>query len=103
MPPPTYNLPEVELKNTKAILTEKETYKLQVINVYLFIMYYVLLFIASFYLLTAYDIENYKSILIILFLLTMPFIMYSIESYLIESNKYVRALITGDTYEKNDK
>jgi hypothetical protein len=103
MPPPKYNLSEVELKNTKALYTEKETYKLQVINVYLFIVYYVLIFIACYFLLTTYDIQIYKGIPIVLFLLIMPFVMYSIESYLIDSTTYLNALLMGNTYKKIDK
>ena len=102
MPPPKYNLPDVELKNSKAIYTEKETYKLQVINVYLFIVYYALIFIASYFLLTAYDFKMYQSIPIVLFLLIMPFVMYSVESYVIESSNYFTALLLGNTYEKKD-
>ena len=100
MPPPKYNLPDVELKNSKAIYTEKETYKLQVINVYLFIVYYALIFIAIYFLLTAYDFKMYQSIPIVLFLLIMPFVMYSIESYFIDSSNYFSALLLGNTYEK---
>ena len=102
MPPPKYNLPDVELKNSKAIYTEKETYKLQVINVYLFIVYYALIFIAIYFLLTAYNFEMYQSIPIVLLLLIMPFVMYSIESYVIDSSNYFSALLLGDTYEKKD-
>tara|TARA_B100000282_G_C31721003_1_gene486011 strand:+ start:1182 stop:1490 length:309 start_codon:yes stop_codon:yes gene_type:complete len=102
MPPPKYNLSDAELKNSKAIYTEKETYRLQVLNVYLFIVYYVLIFIASYFLLTAYDFEMYQSIPIVLFLLIMPFVMYSVQSYVIDSSNYFSALLLGDTYEKKD-
>ena len=102
MLPPKYNLSDVELKNSKAIYTEKETYKLQVINVYLFIVYYALIFIAIYFLLTAYDFKMYQSIPIVLFLLIMPFVMYSIESYFIDSSNYFTALLLGNTYEKKD-
>ena len=102
MPPPKYNLPDVELKNSKAIYTEKETYKFQVINVYLFIVYYLLIFISIYFLLTAYDLQMYQSIPIVLFLLVMPFVMYSIESYVIDSSNYFSALLLGNTYEKKN-
>ena len=102
MPPPKYNLSDAELQNTKTIYTEKETYKLQVINVYLFILYYALIFIASYFLLTAYNFQTYQSVPIILFLLIMPFVMYSIESYFIDYNNYITALLLGNTYEKKD-
>jgi hypothetical protein len=93
------------VNNTKIDYVSENKDQMRFINFYLFILYEIvaIAFSILFFLHPkSKDIQIYKKIIIILFLLLLPFFIVRLETYLYSALIYVRDLIYGNTYLRKD-
>ena len=102
MPPPKYDISEVELKHKKALFLEKEIVKYHNINTFLLILYYTITLIAIYFMFSAYNFTMYLKIPTVLFLLILPFFMYTIEEFVVDNIVFSKNLILGNPHKKKD-
>lgn len=102
MPPPKYDISEVELKHKKALFLEKQITNFQNLNTFLLILYYVITLIAIYFVFSAYNFTMYLKIPTVLFLLILPFIMFAIQEFAVDNIVFSKNLILGNPHEKKD-
>lgn len=100
MPPPKYDISEVELKHKKALYLEKEITKLQSINTFLIIVYYIFAVIAIYFLYFSYNFTIYLKIPTSLIILILPYFMFTLEEAIIDQILFSKNLILGNPHEK---
>ena len=66
----------------------------------MFILYYIITFIAIYFVFSAYDYTMYLKIPTVLFLLILPFFMYTIEEFVVDNIVFSKNLILGNPHEK---
>lgn len=100
MPSPKYDISEVELKHKKALYLEKEITKLQSINTFLIIVYYIFAVIAIYFLYFSYNFTIYLKIPASLIILILPYFMFTLEEAIIDQILFSKNLLLGNPHEK---
>jgi hypothetical protein len=100
MEKPVYNLEEAELKNNKAIYQGRKLDELQDLNIFLYVVYYVLVVIASFIIIISFKMLSPLKFILILFLIFFPIIIRYTENLVSEQYNFIMSLVYGIPYEK---
>jgi hypothetical protein len=93
-----YNLEEAELKNNKAIYQGQQIARLNDTNIFLYIVYYVLVLISIIVLYYNFQLSMPILVLVSILLVLYPIFMYSLEMYLYNQYLYVMSFVYGIPY-----
>jgi hypothetical protein len=100
MEKPVYNLEEAELKNNKAVYQGRKLDELQDLNIFLYIVYYVLVVITSFIIIISFNMIGSLKFILIVFLIFFPIIIRYTENLVSEQYNFIMSLVYGIPYEK---
>jgi hypothetical protein len=100
MEKPVYNLEEAELKNNKAVYQGRKLDELQDLNIFLYVVYYVLVVISSFIIIFSFNMMRPLKFILIVFLIFFPIIIRYTENLVSEQYQFIMSLIYGIPYEK---
>ena len=102
MPPPKYDISEVELKHKKSLFLEKEIIQYQNVNTFLLVVYYIITIIAIYFVFFAYNFSIYLKIPASLFILILPFLMFTMQEFVVDNIVFSKNLILGNPHEKKE-
>jgi glycopeptide antibiotics resistance protein len=88
-----YNKPDAELKNQKSLYQEKKYKRIQKMNAYLFIVYYIIVAIAILFIYFKYDMKKYAKHIIVVFLLLFPYIIFYVEKSVYDTYRFIYSLV----------
>ena len=100
MEKPVYNLEEAELKNNKAVYQGRKLDELQDLNIFLYVVYYVLVVISSFIIIFSFNMIRPLKFILIVFLIFFPIIIRYTENLVSEQYNFIMSLVYGIPYEK---
>lgn len=100
MEKPVYNLEEAELKNNKAVYQGRKLDELQDLNIFLYVVYYVLVVISSFIIIFSFNMMKPLKFILIVFLIFFPIIIRYTENLVSEQYNFIMSLVYGIPYEK---
>ena len=100
MEKPVYNLEEAELKNNKAVYKGRKLDELQDLNIFLYVVYYVLVVISSFIIIFSFNMMKPLKFILIVFLIFFPIIIRYTENLVSEQYNFIMSLVYGIPYEK---
>ena len=95
-----YDRDDAELKNQKANIQIQKVEANQAWNYYLFIVYYILAFIAIIVMYMRHPYSLAIKHIIAIFFILYPFIIYYIEIFFYNYYKYIMSFVYGIPYEK---
>lgn len=100
METPIYNLENAELKNNKAVYQGEKLDELQGLNIFLYVIYYVLVIITSFVIIISFNMMGSLKFILIVFLIIFPVIVRFTETLVYNQYQFIMSLVYGIPYKK---